>query len=82
MTKNLSSGGVAFLAETPLPAGYEVEIFIRWPALPPGAKSVELHVRGKLVRCTAHETAVRMLRHEFIIFSTEPEQIDVPGEVS
>ena len=64
-TIDLSSGGILFRAEEPLPVGRQVELSIAWPAFIDGFPPVQLIVYGIIVRSDQNRNAIRMTRHEF-----------------
>src|SRR5262245_6795386 len=64
-TINLSSGGILFQAEKPLPVGRKVELTIAWPALIDNFPPVQVVVSGVVVRADGNHNAVQMTRHEF-----------------
>lgn len=66
-TLNISSGGVLFETDNPLPVRGSVELAMKWPFLLQGACGLKLVVRGRIVRCDAgtRATAVRAEYHEF-----------------
>ena len=64
-TLNLSSGGVCFEAERPLPDGLMVELFIAWPALLNKAVRMGLRVTGDILRSEGRRIVVRIERYEF-----------------
>jgi hypothetical protein len=66
-TLNISSGGVLFKADDPLPARGSVELAMQWPFLLQGACGLKLVMRGRIVRCDANTraTAVRTEYYEF-----------------
>ena len=64
-TIDLSSGGVLFQAERPLPAGLNVELSITWPVLLHNVAPMRLLVIGKIVRSDRSRIAVRTVQHEF-----------------
>src|ERR1700675_1010123 len=64
-TVNMSSGGVLFTTETPLPAGERVEIAVSWPAQLNDVLPLKLVAMGRLVRTGASEAAISVERYEF-----------------
>lgn len=64
-TVNISSSGVLFTAQTPLPVGRRLELSINWPAQLPGKVLLKLVVHGRIVRCQGTEVAIRIEDHEF-----------------
>ncbi|HYM05729.1 MAG TPA: PilZ domain-containing protein [Terriglobales bacterium] len=63
-TVNISSGGVLFEAEGPLPGG-PVELGINWPFLLDGVTKLKLIMSGQIVRTDAKTIAVKVEHHEF-----------------
>jgi hypothetical protein len=64
-TIDLSSGGVHFETDRPLPIGLNVELSIAWPALLHNLAPLQLVAFGKIVRCSGGRTAMQMDQHEF-----------------
>ena len=66
-TLNISSGGVLFETDEPLPPSGVVELAIQWPFLLREVCSLKLVVRGRIVRrdFDTKATAVRAESHEF-----------------
>jgi len=66
-TLNISSGGVLFEPDHPLPADSEIELAMKWPFLLHGTCGLKLVMRGRIVRCDPNSTvtAVRAESHEF-----------------
>jgi hypothetical protein len=64
-TLDLSSGGIMFETERPLPPGFSVELAINWPVLLRNIAPLHLMVKGKVVRTEEARTAIRMSQHEF-----------------
>ena len=64
-TVDLSSGGVLFEAERPLPAGLNAELSITWPVLLHNVAPMRLLVIGKIVRADRTRIAIRTVQHEF-----------------
>lgn len=66
-TLNISSNGVLFETDHPLPARGTVELALKWPLLLDGACGLKLVMRGRIVRSEAngHATAICMESHEF-----------------
>ena len=66
-TKNMSSAGVFFTAEGPLPLGESIEYVITLPRTPGTRKDVRLRCVGKLLREDATSTfAATLERYEFL----------------
>ena len=64
-TVNISSNGVLFTTETPLPAGGRVELAISWPAELNRNTALKLVARGKVVRIEDGRAAAEIQNFEF-----------------
>ena len=64
-TLDISSSGILFEAETPLPLGRRLEISISWPAQLNGKCALKLVARGRITRSRGNEVAVQMDKYEF-----------------
>lgn len=64
-TVDLSSGGIHFETDRPLPAGLNVELSIAWPAMLQNMAPLQLVVSGKIVRSSGRRTAIQKSQHEF-----------------
>ena len=64
-TLNISSGGVLFTTESPLPKGERAEISVSWPAQLNDALPLKLVALGRLVRCDDTQAALAIERYEF-----------------
>jgi len=64
-TVDVSSRGVLFTAQNPLPPGKLVELAISWPAQLDGKCALKLVARGKIVRCRGKQVAVEIDKYEF-----------------
>jgi len=66
-TVNISSTGVLFETDQPVPCGRPVELKIKWPFLLQGFCGMNLVVHGQIIRGQANNNvfAVRMESHEF-----------------
>ena len=64
-TVDLSSGGILFEAERPLPIGLTVELLIDWPVLLHNVAPMRLLVTGKVVRTVGNRSAILAQQHEF-----------------
>jgi hypothetical protein len=64
-TIDISSGGVLFLADVPIPQGVNIELSIAWPMRLDDNSMLQLVVRGHVVRTRANDAAVRIGWHEF-----------------
>jgi PilZ domain len=73
-TLDLSSGGIHFEADRPLPAGLNIELSIAWPAMLQGSAPLQLVVSGKIVRSVGRKTAIQKSQHEFRTVGSGTEQ--------
>jgi len=64
-TLNMSSGGVLFTTESPLPEGERVEIAVSWPAQLNDVLPLKLVAMGRLVRAEDSQAAISVERYEF-----------------
>src|SRR5215472_14140903 len=64
-TLNMSSGGVLFTTETPLPEGERVELAVSWPAQLNDTLPLKLVAMGSLVRTDESQAAISVERYEF-----------------
>ena len=64
-TIDLSSGGIQFETDRPLPAGLNVELSIAWPAMLHNVAPLQLVVSGKIVRSSGRRIAIQKTQHEF-----------------
>ena len=64
-TLNMSSGGVLFTTETPLPEGERVELAVSWPAQLNDTLPLKLVAMGRLVRAEGSQAAISVERYEF-----------------
>lgn len=71
-TLDLSSGGILFETDRPLPAGLNVELSISWPVLLHNIAPLQLVVVGRIVRAAGRKTAIRMTQHEFRTAKSSP----------
>ena len=65
LTVDVSSRGVLFTAQNPLPPGKRVELAISWPAQLDGKCALKLVARGKILRCRGNNVAVEIDKYEF-----------------
>jgi hypothetical protein len=65
-TKNVSSAGVLFTIDTPLPVGESIEYIITLPVTRAGSPSVRLRCMGKIVRHEEYGAAATLERYEFL----------------
>ena len=64
-TIDMSSSGLSFTADKPLPIGQELDLSIDWPARLDGDVQIQLVASGVVVRSSGAVTALRIERHEF-----------------
>ncbi|HYO82364.1 MAG TPA: PilZ domain-containing protein [Bryobacteraceae bacterium] len=65
-TLNISSNGVLFKPETPIPLGQQIELQISWPAQLNKCCALKLVARGRVTRVGEDgATAVEILQYEF-----------------
>jgi hypothetical protein len=64
-TIDLSSSGLSFTADKPLPIGQKLHLSIDWPVLLDGGVQLQLMMSGIVVRTDGTITALRIQRHEF-----------------
>jgi len=61
---NLSTSGVWFRSEFPLPISQKIELAIPWPFSSETA-GMELHINGRTIRADQNGCAVKILRYSF-----------------
>jgi hypothetical protein len=71
-TIDVSSAGVRFVAERPLPNGQNGDVAIDWPALPEGGVQLQLVATGKVIWTNGTTAALKFLRHEFKTRGVKP----------
>jgi hypothetical protein len=64
-TLNMSSGGVLFTTESPLPEGERVELAVSWPAQLNDVLPLKLVAMGRLIRAEESQAAIAIERYEF-----------------
>ena len=64
-TLDLSSGGILFETDRPVPNGGNLEVSIAWPARLHNVAPMQLVVSGRVVRGGGGKAAIRMIQHEF-----------------
>ena len=64
-TIDVSSNGVLFAAEVPLPRGRRVELSISWPAQLDGKCALKLVATGRVTRTRGTEVAIEIDKYEF-----------------
>jgi len=65
MTVNMSSNGVLFTTEQPLPLGKPVVLEINWPVLLDESRPLKLVTRGHIIWCDSVTAAMRIEGWEF-----------------
>jgi len=61
----MSSGGVLFTTESPLPEGERVELAVSWPAQLNDVLPLKLVAMGRLIRSEESQAAIAIERYEF-----------------
>jgi hypothetical protein len=79
-TVNVSSRGVLFQSDDPLPAGSPVELTMSWPFLLEGVCPLKLVMRGRVVRSDSRGIAVRASEHEFRVAGAAAPRPQPSGE--
>ena len=74
-TLDLSSGGVHFETDRPLPVGLNVELSIAWPAVLHNMAPLQLVAHGKIIRNRGDKTAMQMHHHEFRTAGASAERV-------
>jgi hypothetical protein len=64
-TLNMSSRGILFTTECPLPKGKHVELSVSWPARLHNEVALKLVVVGRLVRIEEKKAAITIVRYDF-----------------
>lgn len=64
-TVNMSSHGVLFTVDQPLPAGSSLTLEVKWPVLLDNTKALKLVTHGKVVWCDSSHAAVEFHEWEF-----------------
>jgi hypothetical protein len=64
-TMNISSGGIYFEVDEPLPGRGRIELAMEWPFLLEGVCALKLVMRGRIVRNDTKGVAVQIVKHEF-----------------
>jgi PilZ domain len=64
-TVNISSGGIFFEPDEPLPAQGRIELVLEWPFLLERVCALKLVMRGRIVRSGPAGIAVEARQHEF-----------------
>ena len=63
-TIDMSSSGLGFTADRPLPIGQKLDLSIDWPARLDGDVQIQLVASGVVVRSSGAVTALRIQRYE------------------
>lgn len=66
LTRDMSSGGIAFEADSQIPLNSVLEVWITWPAPGEDASAIELHAACTVVRTTGSEIGLKVKRHDFV----------------
>lgn len=80
VTLNMSSGGIGLQADSILPAGKSIRLFMNWPAELDGRLPLSLVIDGKVLRSTLSSTAVTISRYEFRLRAGKLEETPEAGE--
>ena len=64
-TIDMSSSGLCFTTDRPLPIGQKLDVSIDWPARLDDDVQLQVVVSGVVVRATGAVIALRIERHEF-----------------
>lgn len=64
-TIDLSSSGLSFTADRPLPPGCRLEVSIDWPVMLDGNVKLQLVIHGVVVRADGTAVALEIQKHEF-----------------
>jgi hypothetical protein len=59
---NISSGGLLFHADRPLPMGHFLQAVIAWPAIRENRRPMQLSIQGQIVRTDGKATAVAITK--------------------
>jgi len=70
-TIDLSSGGILFEADRPLPPGLNVELHITWPFRLHNSLPMELLVTGRILRNENRNIAIRTIQHDIRVIAQE-----------
>ena len=66
LTRDMSSGGIAFEADMQIPINAVIEVWITWPVASEDATVIELHAACTVVRTTGGEIGLKVKRHDFV----------------
>jgi hypothetical protein len=64
-TMNISTSGILFETDRPLPGRGEIVLEMVWPALLDGVRRLKLVVHGRIVRSEGNAIAVRFTAYDF-----------------
>jgi hypothetical protein len=64
-TLNMSSAGVLFTTQAPLPPGIQVELSLPWPARLDETVPMKLVIEATVVRASTNDAAARIRSYEF-----------------
>jgi len=78
-TFNLSSNGVAFVAENELPSGAFIELSIAWPTLLENRCPLQLIGFGRVLRSSRGTTVSTIEQYEFRTLARITPESDWPG---
>lgn len=83
-TINISSSGILFAAEHPLPVHTNVELMLRWPVLLDNEVPLQLRVNGKVMRSDGTRAAIEILQYEFRISArrARPDCVSILADAS
>ena len=59
-TIDVSSSGLSFTADKPLPLGLMLDVSVDWPVLLTGAVQLQLVLSGEVIRSDGNATALRV----------------------
>jgi hypothetical protein len=76
-TLNMSSSGLLFRVESPLPVGQKIEVSVDWPAQLNEHCGLKLVALGKVVRSNTEEAAVRIEKYDFRTRATKAIEVAV-----
>jgi hypothetical protein len=61
----MGCGGVRISAQTPIPVGKRLELFIAWPTQLHGKIGLQLVVKGRVKWCRGSQLGIDIEHHEF-----------------
>jgi hypothetical protein len=64
-TVNMSSTGILFATDAPLPIGKRIELSVDWPAKLNDTCRIKLVASGRIVRVDGNHAVITLDRHEF-----------------